>query len=299
MRTKSGRDAVINLAANIPLPSLFYQNRHTRLHYNDQLSIHTRFKNEYIYTFTWEDPRIDHELLNITPDDAMLCITSAGDNVLDYILGATPRRIHAVDLNPNQNHLLELKIAALQTLPYAQFWKLFGTGRLVNFKDILIEKLSPHLSSQACQYWLSHAYVFSTHGGLYETGGSRHAIILVRRLFSLLGLSHDVKRLCQARSLQEQRAVWPRIRRVLLSKALHWAVISTEWFLWKAAGVPQEQYQMISDDYTTSTESNSTGEAVWDYVVNTLDPVVRQSLISEDNYFYLLCLQGMYSQRYV
>ena len=152
---------------------MFYQNNHRRIYYDDQLRKHTQFNNEYIYAFTWEDPREDHRLLKIKNDDAVLCVTSAGDNVLDYILQANPRRVHAVDLNPNQNHLLELKIAALQTLQYAQVWQMFGEGRILNFRNILLDKLSPHLSSQACQFWVQHAYVFSSSHGLYKTGGSR------------------------------------------------------------------------------------------------------------------------------
>jgi betaine lipid synthase len=44
--------------------------------------------------------------------------------------------------------------------------------------------------------------------------------------------------------------------------------------------------------------SDVSGRAVWEYVVNTLDPVVKDTLISDDNYFYYLCLQGRYSRRY-
>lgn len=174
MRSKAYQCAIINLSSNIPLPSVFYQNNHRRIYYDDQLLKHTQFKNEYIYAFTWEDPRIDHRLLKIGDDDVVLCVTSAGDNVLDYLYNANPRRVHAVDLNPNQNHLLELKVAALQSLPYAQVWELFGEGRFPAFREALITKFSPHMSSQACQYWFNHGDTFSSRG-LYETGGSRCA----------------------------------------------------------------------------------------------------------------------------
>ena len=177
LRSKAYESAIINLSSNLPLPSTFYQNDQRRIYYNDQLSKHTQFHNEYIYAFTWEDPRVDHRLLRIGNDDVVLCVTSAGDNVLDYLLHGNPRRIHAVDLNPNQNHLLELKVAAFQSLSYAEVWKLFGEGKYPAFRDILISKLSPRMSSQACQYWLNHANVFTAHNGhgLYETGGSRCA----------------------------------------------------------------------------------------------------------------------------
>lgn len=116
---------------------------------------------------------VDQRLLKMKSEDVILCITSAGDNILDYLVTANPRRIHAVDLNPNQNHLLELKIAAFQTLPYADVWKMFGEGRYPEFRKTLISKLSPYMSSQACQYWLSHSSTFTSSRGLYETGGSR------------------------------------------------------------------------------------------------------------------------------
>ena len=174
LRSKAYECAVINLSSNLPLPSVFYQNNQRRIYYEDQLRKHTQFNNEYIYAFTWEDPRVDHRLLKIRDNDVVLCVTSAGDNVLDYLYNANPRRIHAVDLNPNQNHLLELKIAAFRSLPYAQVWRMFGEGKFPAFRKALIAKLSPHMSSQACQYWLNHASIFGSRHGLYETGGSRY-----------------------------------------------------------------------------------------------------------------------------
>ena len=53
-----------------------------------------------------EDPREDMNIFNITSDDTMLVITSAGDNALAYAAEKSPRRIHCVDLNPTQVSLL-------------------------------------------------------------------------------------------------------------------------------------------------------------------------------------------------
>ena len=55
---------------------------------------------------------------------------------------------------------------------------------------------------------------------------------------------------------------------------------------------------MIVEDHRDQVDNNLRGEAIWEYIVNTLDPVIKNTLISDDNYFYLLCLQGRYSQRY-
>ncbi|PYH90813.1 sialidase [Aspergillus ellipticus CBS 707.79] len=306
VKSKAYETAVINLSSNLPLPSSFYQNHHHRIFYDDLLPKHTQFGNEYIYAFNWEDPRVDHRLLDIKRDDVILAITSAGDNILDY-LQKSPRRVHAVDLNPNQNHLLELKVASFMALGHRDVWKIFGEGKHSDFRQLLISRLSPHLSSQAFQYWLEHTHVFTSSSGkgLYETGGSRHAIKMVRYLFKTFGLTKAVQELCEAQTLVEQRKIWPRIRSVLMSKPLHWAVVGTEWFAWKAAGVPRNQRNMIIDDYYKRHGLNKdmkqtndvSGQSIWEYVVDTLDPAVQETLISNDNYFYFLCLQGQFSRR--
>lgn len=114
------------------------------------------------YLQTWEDPDVDVKKLGINKDDHILAITSAGDNVLHYAVAAQCERIHAVgklvtavvcepaygpDMNPCQGHILELKLAAIQTLEYADFWMIFGEGRHPQFERLLTTKLSPFLSS--------------------------------------------------------------------------------------------------------------------------------------------------------
>src|SRR4051812_48813538 len=99
-----------------------------------------------------EDPREDQKILNITKDDVMLVISSAGDNALSYAISSQPSRIHCVDLNPCQNHLLELKLAALMSLSHQDIWQLFGLGRHPNFRKLLHENLSSH----ALQFWVQN-----------------------------------------------------------------------------------------------------------------------------------------------
>lgn len=306
-RSKAYQSAIVNLSAKLPLPSAFYQNNFQRIFYDESLPKHTRFGNEFIYAFTWEDSRIDRRLLKIGTDDVVLCVTSAGDNMLDYLYSANPRRIHTVDLNPCQNHLLELKVAAYQALPYIDFWKLFGEGRYPAFRNILMTRLSPYMSSQAFQFWLSREHVFTSRRGLYERGGSGHAIKMLRWLFWAFGMKTAVAALCEAKTLNEQREVWPRVRAVLMSRPLHWAVIGSK-FLWRAAGVPPAQISMILDDHLDQDTLNPfhinlvdtmSGEAMWQYIINTLNPIARETLLSEDNFYYLLTLNGQYTRRSV
>ncbi|KAF4550993.1 Hypothetical protein D9617_15g043470 [Elsinoe fawcettii] len=344
--SKAYESAIVNLAASLPLPAAWYQQHHWRVYYDESLQKHKQFGDEYIYAFTWEDARADARLLKITSEDVILAITSAGDNILSYAL-EKPKRIHAVDLNPNQNHLLELKVAAFTALPYQDVWKLFGEGKHPDFTSLLINHLSPHLSTQAFDYWLHKgpSIFSSTSPGLYYTGGSRHALNLVRYLGRLLGITADLQALASAPTLAEQREIWTkRVRRVLLSRLLAYTVVGTERFLWKALGVPAAQRDMIESDFLSTQDaisetdvltssppgspvrspatvastpdsplSSSTsnlrpdtpsvtagvksGQAIWEYGVQTLDPIAHQSLLSEDNHYYLLCLLGRYTQR--
>ena len=47
--------------------------------------------NNLVYNACWEDPRLDKEALNLTPNDSVLVITSAGCNALSYALEGVRR----------------------------------------------------------------------------------------------------------------------------------------------------------------------------------------------------------------
>lgn len=305
LRSKGFEVAILNLSVGLPLPSFFYQNSGHRVYYDERLAKHTRFNNSYIYAFAWEDARVDQRLLRLTADDAVLAITSGGDNLLSYLVDAAPRRIHAVDINPAQNHLLELKLACFAApLPHADIWRLFGDGRHPDFRHLLLTQLSPHLSSHAFQFWLDRTHVFASArrgGGLYETGQSGIALRATKWLFCAFGAAAHVRRMCAATTLNQQKEIWrDKVRPIILSRWLSAAIIANERFLWKALGVPAAQRNLILADYhnrhqPSSGGNGSSGNAMWEYVINTLDPVVESSLLGSDNYFYLLCLLRHYT----
>jgi S-adenosylmethionine-diacylglycerol 3-amino-3-carboxypropyl transferase len=123
-----------------------------------------------IYNQCWEDPAIDHEVLNIGSEDRLVMITSAGCNALDYLLKG-PAVIQCVDVNPHQNALLELKIAAIESLPYDQFFEMFGMGRIRDNRRIYRELLRPRLSESARGIWDRRIGYFDASGvGLYFHG---------------------------------------------------------------------------------------------------------------------------------
>ncbi|KAM9910211.1 hypothetical protein OXX69_004701 [Metschnikowia pulcherrima] len=282
--SKGHEAAVANFRKKLPFPSVYYQKSPWRVYFDELNPAFAQFRNQYIYAFTWEDPREDHQILKFTSDDTVLAITSAGDNVLAYAaLPEPPRKIHAVDLNPCQNHLLELKLAAMKGASHEQIWQMFGEGRIENFKHLLLMKLCSHMSSNAFQYWMDKAGAFEGKG-LYDTGSTRWALRLAKAIFFVFGIGAEIDELCRCTNMKDQIRLWQeKIRPVLFNPIVAKILVGNPVFLWKALGVPANQAKMM-------------GDSVLAYVVNTLDPVIQRSLISQDNYFYYLTLQGHYTR---
>jgi len=106
----------------------------------------TRF-DQIRYSQCWEDPRLLIEALEIRPVDDVLSVTSAGCNTLALLLEG-PRSIVAIDFNPVQNHVLQLKVAAVKALEYPEFLRFLGvresTGRLDYY-----QRVRRHLPAEA------------------------------------------------------------------------------------------------------------------------------------------------------
>ncbi|KAG9312680.1 hypothetical protein JVU11DRAFT_7097 [Chiua virens] len=225
-----------------PLSSFHYQvGNPWRLPYYEQ-PVHKTFRT-FIYSFTWEDPFEDMKHLNLGPDDSMLVITSAGDNALHYAIAAQPRRIHCVDMNPCQGHLLELKLAALLSLEYDDFFALFGKGQHTHFRELLDTKISPLLSSIAYQFWHINDTAFAN--AFYMNGYSGLAIRLAQIVFGLAGVSKDAEELCNVATKAEQVRIWKEKLMPVLLNPLVVALLKTPAFCWNALGVPQNQRKML------------------------------------------------------
>ncbi|KAG7699106.1 hypothetical protein KL930_002107 [Ogataea haglerorum] len=287
-RSKGHEAALDSQAKNLPYPSIYYQKDAYRVYFDELRPEYKQFNDQYIYAFTWEDPREDARILKLSSKDTVLAITSAGDNILAYAsLPDPPRRIHGVDLNPCQGHLMELKLAAFKSLKREEIWKMFGLGKIEGFRELLVTKMAPHMSSNAFQYWYANGEkTFCVNGrGLYDTGFSKWALRMARYVFKICGVTSDVDDLCAAKTIEEQKRIWDEnIKPTLFNPIVSKLLIGNPVFLWKALGVPANQAAMM-------------GPSVVKYVIDTLDPVVSRSLISSDNYFYYLALMGRYSEQ--
>ncbi|UZJ51198.1 hypothetical protein CBS101457_000518 [Exobasidium rhododendri] len=262
--------------------SFHYQKRQWRLPYVDPEFASFR---SFIYGFTWEDPYVDMQYFNIGKEDSVLCITSAGDNALHYAIAAEPRRIHCVDMNACQGHLLELKLACIASLEYDEFWSLFGEGKNERFPELLESKISPYLSSHAYQFWRLNNHYFDK--AFYFRGYTGHALRLAKVAFTLARVRKHVDAFCTAETLQEQQDIWDKhLRSTMINKRMIRLFFSNPAFLWNALGVPINQYNCFRNE----------GITVEQYAIDTLDSMPSRALLRNENYHYKLCLQGNYSK---
>lgn len=223
--------------------------------------------------------------LNLTKDDSILCITSAGDNALHYAIDAAPKRIHCVDMNACQGHLLELKLASIASLEYEEFWSLFGAGRNPDFRQWLDLRISPYLSSHAYQFWRLNNSYFDR--AFYFRGYTGHALRLAKVAFALAGVQKHVDAFCQAKTLEEQQDIWDKhLRGTLINRQMIRIFLSNPAFLWNALGVPINQYNCFRNE----------GVSVEQFAIDTLDTISSRALVRSENYHYKLCLQGNYSR---
>jgi S-adenosylmethionine-diacylglycerol 3-amino-3-carboxypropyl transferase len=112
------------------------------------------------YSVVWEDIDLLYRALRIGPDDDVLSITSAGCNVLGLLLHQ-PRSLIAIDLNPTQNALLELKMAGIRQLDHDDFLAFIGIRPAAN-RTNTYRMIRYQLLPETRAYWDSQADMIET-----------------------------------------------------------------------------------------------------------------------------------------
>jgi S-adenosylmethionine-diacylglycerol 3-amino-3-carboxypropyl transferase len=240
-----------------------------------------------IYNTCWEDPALDRVALDLRPDDRVLVITSAGCNALDYLL-AGAGEVNAVDMNPIQNALLELKTAAVRTLDYDSFFELFGQGRSPQTRQMYGDVLRKELSPPARAYWDKHISFFvgkSWRKSFYYRGTSGLlAKLLLVNLQVLHRLREPIEQLLEARTIEEQREIYHgQIRHRIWKPWLRWFLRQSVTL--SLAGVPWPQRNEITTQYPGGVPQ---------FVHDAVEAVVTQ-LPFHDNYFWRVYIQGNYT----
>lgn len=203
-----------------------------------------------VYAQIWEDPEIDMEALEITPDCHIVTIASGGCNVLSY-LTANPARITAVDLNTAHIALNKLKRAAAVHLPdHAAFHRFFAQANRPENVAAYKQWLRPHLDDATRRYWegrdlAGRRRIKGFAGGFYKRGllgGFIGAAHLLAKLYRI-----DPRELLDAKSVEEQRAIFEtRLAPVFDKKFVRWLVDQPASLF--GLGIPPAQYEALAGD---------------------------------------------------
>lgn len=226
-----------------------------------------------IYNVSWEDPRLDCEMLDLKDNDTILMLTSGGCNVLDMVLEGA-KTVVAGDLNPRQNALLELKVVCIKNLTHEQFFELFAKSNFALFKQLYPTKLRDKLSPFAQQFWDENESFFKS---VMWSGMSGIAALWMIRVCRLMGLGGMIDEVRDCPTLAAQRAVYAKYEQKVAQAS---AFINATKRLWcPLIAVPASQLHLFDGNI----------------VKHVVDNLFMNTHIAKDNYFYYGYMYGQYT----
>jgi S-adenosylmethionine-diacylglycerol 3-amino-3-carboxypropyl transferase len=257
-------------------------------HSFDQKIFNAIYSRSLVYNACWEDPAVDRHALHSTSDDTLVVITSAGCNVLDYAL-LGPRRIYAVDANPRQTALLELKLAGIRRLAFGDFFTVFGQGNHPGFRDLYFDALRADLSAFAKQYWDRNWEWFSQsdpRDTFYFFGLAGTVARGFRGYLRLRPKLRDaLEALLRCQSLEEQRGIYhERVVPLLWGRHINWTL--SRQITMSMLGVPRTQRKEVERQHV---------DGIPGFVRQAVEYVACE-LPLRKNYFWQLYLRGYHTR---
>jgi S-adenosylmethionine-diacylglycerol 3-amino-3-carboxypropyl transferase len=242
-------------------------------------------RNNLVYNTCWEDPRLDREALRLGPTDDVLVITSAGCNALDYAL-CGPNHVHAVDMNPRQNALLDLKLAGIRGLEFDDLFRMFGEGRLPGVRRVYEQKLRALLPEASRPFWDAKIGWFDHPRCSFYFRGTSGLFARLAKAYTdrVLEVRPHLERMLAAETVAEQREIWDRDLRQLFSGLLKF-VLNRDTTM-ALLGVPLAQRRQIEATY-----AGDLARFVQDCLEGVLSVVPLK-----DNYFWRVYINGCYTR---
>lgn len=179
-----------------------------------------------LYSQCWEDVACARAALRVRPGEEVLAIGAAGDNVL-ALLQDQPGSILAVDVNPAQTALIELKRAAVRLLPPEDVPALLGAAPSSRRLEAY-EQIRGAVSPSAQHFWDDRPQLIAMgviHAGRFE----RYLALFRAWALNVVPGRRVVRAMLAATSLEEQRRLyhtlwdtplWRGLFRVFFSRRL-------------------------------------------------------------------------------
>ncbi len=242
-----------------------------------------------VYNQCWEDPRLDRVALELTSHDRVVVITSAGCNALDYAL-AGAGHVHAVDMNPRQNALLDLKIAAAKALNYEEFFQIFGRGKATEWKTMYPQRIRPLLTPEVQKFWDRKGAMFSPYGRrksfYFRSTSGTFAWLVNVYIDKVAKLRDSINAMLATDSVEQQQDLFQQYKLAdrLWRPFIKWAMKRDMTLA--LLGVPRAQRRQIDEQYPGG---------ILQFVIDRVETVFTR-LPLKDNYFWRVYLTGEYTQ---
>jgi S-adenosylmethionine-diacylglycerol 3-amino-3-carboxypropyl transferase len=136
-----------------------------------------KFSQRISYSSCNEDSRSELKALHLGAGKRVFCITAGGGRVLN-LLHDRPQEVVAVDVNPTQNYLLELKIAAMRALSYEPYLRFLGV-RPARDRLKVYQGLRPDLSKAAGAFFDARPQIVRR-GALFQGSLERFLVHVAR-----------------------------------------------------------------------------------------------------------------------
>jgi S-adenosylmethionine-diacylglycerol 3-amino-3-carboxypropyl transferase len=242
--------------------------------------------NNLVYNTCWEDPRLDRVALDLGPDDNVLVITSAGCNALDYCLNGC-NHVYAVDMNPRQNALLDLKMSAIRNLEFDDFFKMFGEGRLPGVAGIYQRHLREELPTWSKSFWDKKIKWFDNPSKTFYFRGTSGSVARVVKMYtdSVIRVRPHLDALLEAKSVEQQKEIYDsQLREKFWSGLMKFAMNRDTTM--SMLGVPKAQRRQIENQYEGGLVK---------FIQDCMESVFA-NLPIKDNYFWRVYLNGQYTR---
>ena len=156
-----------------------------------------------------EDPRAEIAALEPSQDDSLVVVSSGGCTALSLI-AAGAGQVMAVDVNRTQNHLVELKLAAVSALARDETLAFLGaTDALSRDRLDTYVRLRGSVTAAARSYWDARLAVVDA--GVLGAGVTEHFIRMLVRVMSVLVHPRSrLERMLASESIEAQRALFAR-----------------------------------------------------------------------------------------
>jgi len=155
------------------------------------------------YANCWEDADVLLRGLNPEPGKRFLSIASAGDNSFS-LLTANPELVVAVDVNPIQLYVVELKREAIRRFDYKEVLSFLGfessETRLEQY-----DLLAPYLSEKVREYW-DHHQDFIAEGLIHKGKFEGYFRLFAGKVLPWIHKRKTTDALLSPKSAEEQRA---------------------------------------------------------------------------------------------